>query len=185
MNIIKIISVRKFYYCLLRALLLLKSFFKSMLKVEYSIHQNQFWRYLQIRHDIRLDRAVQNCQVALSTNVPSTVIQWAKIHDKVPFRVPFQWNEILQIHICWCTFFGSFPLHLNINSIQIFFLLSTDLSVCEAYLLELNHLLQSMEVLHRTYSAPSIQALQVSTLSLIPFTLICRAGSFIITAAED
>uniref|UniRef100_A0A8C4GZD2 Oxysterol-binding protein n=1 Tax=Dicentrarchus labrax TaxID=13489 RepID=A0A8C4GZD2_DICLA len=38
---------------------------------------------------------------------------------------------------------------------------SKDLSVCEAYLLELNHLLQSMEVLHRTYSAPSIQALQV------------------------
>lgn len=43
----------------------------------------------------------------------------------------------------------------------IFILLSPDLSVCEAYLLELNHLLQSMEVLHRTYSAPSIQALQV------------------------
>ncbi|KAM8735894.1 oxysterol-binding protein-related protein 3 isoform 4-T4 [Acanthopagrus schlegelii] len=40
---------------------------------------------------------------------------------------------------------------------------SKDLSVCEAYLLELNHLLQSMEVLHRTYSAPSIQALQAST----------------------
>ncbi|XP_035529161.1 oxysterol-binding protein-related protein 3 isoform X2 [Morone saxatilis] len=40
---------------------------------------------------------------------------------------------------------------------------SNDLSVCEAYLLELNHLLQSMEVLHRTYSAPSIQALQTST----------------------
>ncbi|XP_061574322.1 oxysterol-binding protein-related protein 3 isoform X5 [Cololabis saira] len=38
---------------------------------------------------------------------------------------------------------------------------SKDLSVCEASLLELNHLLQSMEVLHRTYSAPSIQALQV------------------------
>uniref|UniRef100_A0A672ISZ5 Oxysterol-binding protein n=1 Tax=Salarias fasciatus TaxID=181472 RepID=A0A672ISZ5_SALFA len=38
---------------------------------------------------------------------------------------------------------------------------SKDLSVCEAYLLELSHLLQSMEVLHRTYSAPSIQALQV------------------------
>uniref|UniRef100_A0A669DD34 Oxysterol-binding protein n=1 Tax=Oreochromis niloticus TaxID=8128 RepID=A0A669DD34_ORENI len=38
-----------------------------------------------------------------------------------------------------------------------------DLSVCEAYLLELNHLLQSMEVIHRTYSAPSIQALQAST----------------------
>ncbi|XP_019741940.1 oxysterol-binding protein-related protein 3 isoform X5 [Hippocampus comes] len=40
---------------------------------------------------------------------------------------------------------------------------SKDLSVCEAYLLELSHLLQSMEVLHRTYSAPSIQALQTST----------------------
>ncbi|KAF7669454.1 hypothetical protein LDENG_00186460 [Lucifuga dentata] len=40
---------------------------------------------------------------------------------------------------------------------------SKDLSVCEAYLLELCHLLQSMEVLHRTYSAPSIQALQAST----------------------
>ncbi|XP_062255042.1 oxysterol-binding protein-related protein 3 isoform X4 [Platichthys flesus] len=40
---------------------------------------------------------------------------------------------------------------------------SKDLSVCDAYLLELNHLLQSMEVLHRTYSAPSIQALQTST----------------------
>uniref|UniRef100_A0A3Q3VTR0 Oxysterol-binding protein n=1 Tax=Mola mola TaxID=94237 RepID=A0A3Q3VTR0_MOLML len=40
---------------------------------------------------------------------------------------------------------------------------SKELSVCEAYLLELNHLLQSMEVLHRTYSAPSIQALQAST----------------------
>uniref|UniRef100_A0A3Q3LX00 Oxysterol-binding protein n=1 Tax=Labrus bergylta TaxID=56723 RepID=A0A3Q3LX00_9LABR len=38
---------------------------------------------------------------------------------------------------------------------------SKDLSVCEAHLLELNHLLQSMEILHRTYSAPSIQALQV------------------------
>lgn len=40
---------------------------------------------------------------------------------------------------------------------------SKDLSVCEAYLLELSHLLQNMEVLHRTYSAPSIQALQAST----------------------
>ncbi|CAB1446384.1 unnamed protein product, partial [Pleuronectes platessa] len=40
---------------------------------------------------------------------------------------------------------------------------SKDLSVCDTYLLELNHLLQSMEVLHRTYSAPSIQALQTST----------------------
>ncbi|KAM6994908.1 oxysterol-binding protein-related protein 3 isoform 2-T2 [Tautogolabrus adspersus] len=40
---------------------------------------------------------------------------------------------------------------------------SKDLSVCEAHLLELNHLLQSMEILQRTYSAPSIQALQAST----------------------
>uniref|UniRef100_A0A8C5N6A0 Oxysterol-binding protein n=1 Tax=Gouania willdenowi TaxID=441366 RepID=A0A8C5N6A0_GOUWI len=40
---------------------------------------------------------------------------------------------------------------------------SKDISVCEASLLELSHLLQSMEVLHRTYSAPSIQALQAST----------------------
>ncbi|XP_061809944.1 oxysterol-binding protein-related protein 3 isoform X2 [Nerophis lumbriciformis] len=40
---------------------------------------------------------------------------------------------------------------------------SKDLSVCEAHLLELSHLLQSMEVIHRTYSAPSIQALQAST----------------------
>ncbi|XP_028983874.1 oxysterol-binding protein-related protein 3 isoform X3 [Betta splendens] len=40
---------------------------------------------------------------------------------------------------------------------------SKDLSACEADLLELSHLLQSMEVLHRTYSAPSIQALQAST----------------------
>uniref|UniRef100_A0A665UBC4 Oxysterol-binding protein n=1 Tax=Echeneis naucrates TaxID=173247 RepID=A0A665UBC4_ECHNA len=36
-------------------------------------------------------------------------------------------------------------------------------SVRKAYLLELSHLLQSMEVLHRTYSAPSIQALQANT----------------------
>uniref|UniRef100_A0A3Q1HHJ1 Oxysterol-binding protein n=1 Tax=Anabas testudineus TaxID=64144 RepID=A0A3Q1HHJ1_ANATE len=41
--------------------------------------------------------------------------------------------------------------------------ISNYLSVCEAFLLELSHLLQSMEVLHRTYSAPSIQALQAST----------------------
>uniref|UniRef100_A0A8C7X3I2 Oxysterol-binding protein n=1 Tax=Oryzias sinensis TaxID=183150 RepID=A0A8C7X3I2_9TELE len=34
---------------------------------------------------------------------------------------------------------------------------SKDLSVCESYLLELNHMLKNMEVLHRTYSAPSIQ----------------------------
>uniref|UniRef100_A0A3P9MVS4 Oxysterol-binding protein n=1 Tax=Poecilia reticulata TaxID=8081 RepID=A0A3P9MVS4_POERE len=38
---------------------------------------------------------------------------------------------------------------------------SKDLAVCESYLQELNHLIQSMEVLQRTYSAPSFQALQV------------------------
>uniref|UniRef100_A0A671KYS7 Oxysterol-binding protein n=1 Tax=Sinocyclocheilus anshuiensis TaxID=1608454 RepID=A0A671KYS7_9TELE len=37
-----------------------------------------------------------------------------------------------------------------------------ELSVCEAQLLELNHLLRSMEVLHRTCSAPAINALQVT-----------------------
>ncbi|TNN88101.1 Oxysterol-binding protein-related protein 3 [Liparis tanakae] len=36
-----------------------------------------------------------------------------------------------------------------------------DLEECESYLLELNLLLKSMEVLHRTYSAPAISALQV------------------------
>ncbi|XP_043922794.1 oxysterol-binding protein-related protein 3 isoform X2 [Protopterus annectens] len=37
---------------------------------------------------------------------------------------------------------------------------SKDLSQCQAYLLEMSQLLQSMEVLHRTYSAPSINAIQ-------------------------
>ncbi|KAF1381441.1 hypothetical protein PFLUV_G00154010 [Perca fluviatilis] len=37
-----------------------------------------------------------------------------------------------------------------------------DLEQCESYLLELNLLLKSMEVLHRTYSAPAISALQAS-----------------------
>uniref|UniRef100_H2VB97 Oxysterol-binding protein-related protein 3 n=1 Tax=Takifugu rubripes TaxID=31033 RepID=H2VB97_TAKRU len=37
-----------------------------------------------------------------------------------------------------------------------------DLEECESYLLELNLLLKSMEVLHRTYSAPAISGLQVS-----------------------
>uniref|UniRef100_A0A665WK34 Oxysterol-binding protein n=1 Tax=Echeneis naucrates TaxID=173247 RepID=A0A665WK34_ECHNA len=36
-------------------------------------------------------------------------------------------------------------------------------SECESYLLELNLLLRSMEVLHRTYSAPAITALQASS----------------------
>uniref|UniRef100_A0A665WJ01 Oxysterol-binding protein n=1 Tax=Echeneis naucrates TaxID=173247 RepID=A0A665WJ01_ECHNA len=38
-----------------------------------------------------------------------------------------------------------------------------DLEECESYLLELNLLLRSMEVLHRTYSAPAITALQASS----------------------
>ncbi|XP_029938136.1 oxysterol-binding protein-related protein 3-like [Salarias fasciatus] len=38
-----------------------------------------------------------------------------------------------------------------------------DLEECESHLLELNLLLKSMEVLHRTYSAPAISALQAST----------------------
>uniref|UniRef100_A0A3B3SD57 Oxysterol-binding protein n=1 Tax=Paramormyrops kingsleyae TaxID=1676925 RepID=A0A3B3SD57_9TELE len=41
-----------------------------------------------------------------------------------------------------------------------------ELSLCESYLLELHHLLKSMEVLHRTYSAPAINALQVPRPSL-------------------
>ncbi|XP_061615626.1 oxysterol-binding protein-related protein 3-like [Phyllopteryx taeniolatus] len=40
---------------------------------------------------------------------------------------------------------------------------SKDLEECESFLLELNLLLRSMEVMHRTYSAPSISALQTST----------------------
>ncbi|CAK6960543.1 oxysterol-binding protein-related protein 3 [Scomber scombrus] len=66
---------------------------------------------------------------------------------------------------------GTFPLGCNSQAKVVAWLQSSDdmdkcskdLSVCEAYLLDLNHLLQSMEVLHRTYSAPSIQALQTST----------------------
>ncbi|KAM8840510.1 oxysterol-binding protein-related protein 3-like [Spinachia spinachia] len=41
-----------------------------------------------------------------------------------------------------------------------------DLEECESYLLELNLLLKSMEVLHRTYSAPAIGALQASNYDL-------------------
>ncbi|XP_049902847.1 oxysterol-binding protein-related protein 3 isoform X2 [Epinephelus moara] len=66
---------------------------------------------------------------------------------------------------------GAFPFNCNSQAKVAAWLQSSDdmdkcskdLSVCEAYLLELGHLLQSMEVLHRTYSAPSIQALQAST----------------------
>lgn len=46
------------------------------------------------------------------------------------------------------------------SDIELFFLF-TDLEECESYLLELNLLLKSMEVLHRTCSAPAIGALQV------------------------
>ncbi|XP_017282078.1 oxysterol-binding protein-related protein 3 isoform X3 [Kryptolebias marmoratus] len=66
---------------------------------------------------------------------------------------------------------GAFPLSSNSQAKVTAWLQSSDdmdkcskeLSVCEAHLLELSHLLQNMEVLHRTYSAPSIQALQAST----------------------
>ncbi|CAL8247094.1 unnamed protein product [Lota lota] len=65
---------------------------------------------------------------------------------------------------------GAVPVHCNSQAKVAAWLQSSDdmdkcsndLSVCESYLLELNHLLQSMEVLHRTYSAPSIQALLAS-----------------------
>lgn len=40
---------------------------------------------------------------------------------------------------------------------------SKELEECESYLLELDQLLKSMEVIHRTYSAPAITALQGST----------------------
>lgn len=40
-----------------------------------------------------------------------------------------------------------------------------DLEECESFLLELNLLLKSMEVLHRTYSAPAIGALQVTIIA--------------------
>ncbi|XP_016893645.1 oxysterol-binding protein-related protein 3 isoform X2 [Cynoglossus semilaevis] len=66
---------------------------------------------------------------------------------------------------------GAFPLGCNsqakvtawLQSSEDLDKCSKDLSVCDSYLLELNHLLQNMEVLHRTYSAPSFQALQTST----------------------
>uniref|UniRef100_A0A1A8Q132 Oxysterol-binding protein n=1 Tax=Nothobranchius pienaari TaxID=704102 RepID=A0A1A8Q132_9TELE len=66
---------------------------------------------------------------------------------------------------------GGFPLISNSQSKVTAWLQSSDdmdkcskdLSECEAYLRELNHLIQSMEVLHRTYSAPSIQALQTTS----------------------
>ncbi|KAM4705434.1 oxysterol-binding protein-related protein 3 isoform 2-T2 [Rhinophrynus dorsalis] len=38
-----------------------------------------------------------------------------------------------------------------------------DLSQCHSYLVEMSQLLQNMEVLHRTYSAPAINAIQIGT----------------------
>ncbi|XP_010626545.1 oxysterol-binding protein-related protein 3 isoform X2 [Fukomys damarensis] len=38
---------------------------------------------------------------------------------------------------------------------------SKDLAHCHAYLMEMSQLLQSMDILHRTYSAPAINAIQV------------------------
>ncbi|XP_053266595.1 oxysterol-binding protein-related protein 3 isoform X7 [Podarcis raffonei] len=48
---------------------------------------------------------------------------------------------------------------------------SKDLSHCHNYLLEMSQLLQSMEVLHRTYSAPAINAMQVPTVLSAPLRL--------------
>uniref|UniRef100_A0A8C9TL99 Oxysterol-binding protein n=1 Tax=Scleropages formosus TaxID=113540 RepID=A0A8C9TL99_SCLFO len=64
---------------------------------------------------------------------------------------------------------GSFPVTFTSQAKVAAWLQSSDdmdkctkeLSVCESYLLDLQHLLKSMEVLHRTYSAPAISALQV------------------------
>ncbi|XP_033020925.1 oxysterol-binding protein-related protein 3 isoform X7 [Lacerta agilis] len=48
---------------------------------------------------------------------------------------------------------------------------SKDLSQCHNYLLEMSQLLQSMEVLHRTYSAPAINVMQVPTVLSAPLRL--------------
>nr|XP_009491051.1 PREDICTED: oxysterol-binding protein-related protein 3 isoform X4 [Pelecanus crispus] len=48
---------------------------------------------------------------------------------------------------------------------------SRDLSNCHTYLLEMNQLLQSMDVLHRTYSAPAINAMQVPSVCSAPMRL--------------
>uniref|UniRef100_A0A8C8SA32 Oxysterol-binding protein n=1 Tax=Pelusios castaneus TaxID=367368 RepID=A0A8C8SA32_9SAUR len=48
---------------------------------------------------------------------------------------------------------------------------SKDLSYCHMYLLEMSQLLQSMEVLHRTYSAPAISGMQVPTVFSAPMRL--------------
>ncbi|XP_035386522.1 oxysterol-binding protein-related protein 3 isoform X4 [Electrophorus electricus] len=60
---------------------------------------------------------------------------------------------------------NSFPIQAKVaawlQSSDDFDKCSKELSECETQLLELNHLLRSMEVLHRTCSAPAINALQV------------------------
>ncbi|XP_070585117.1 oxysterol-binding protein-related protein 3 isoform X4 [Erythrolamprus reginae] len=48
---------------------------------------------------------------------------------------------------------------------------SKDLSHCQNYLLEMSQLLQSMEVLHRTYSAPAINIQQVPAILSAPLRL--------------
>ncbi|XP_058038090.1 oxysterol-binding protein-related protein 3 isoform X4 [Ahaetulla prasina] len=48
---------------------------------------------------------------------------------------------------------------------------SKDLSHCQNYLLEMSQLLQSMEVLHRTYSAPAINIQQVPAVISAPLRL--------------
>ncbi|XP_035386521.1 oxysterol-binding protein-related protein 3 isoform X2 [Electrophorus electricus] len=62
---------------------------------------------------------------------------------------------------------NSFPIQAKVaawlQSSDDFDKCSKELSECETQLLELNHLLRSMEVLHRTCSAPAINALQAST----------------------
>uniref|UniRef100_A0A8C9W3A3 Oxysterol-binding protein n=1 Tax=Scleropages formosus TaxID=113540 RepID=A0A8C9W3A3_SCLFO len=73
---------------------------------------------------------------------------------------------------------GSFPVTFTSQAKVAAWLQSSDdmdkctkeLSVCESYLLDLQHLLKSMEVLHRTYSAPAISALQVH----MPLNLVDR-----------
>lgn len=45
-----------------------------------------------------------------------------------------------------------------------------DLAHCHAYLVEMSQLLQNMDILHRTYSAPAINAIQVSQ---SPFLFAC------------
>ncbi|XP_033914707.3 oxysterol-binding protein-related protein 3-like isoform X3 [Acipenser ruthenus] len=67
---------------------------------------------------------------------------------------------------------GNFPLTFNSSQAKVSAWLqssedmdrcSTELTLCQSHLLELSHLLQSMEVLHRTYSAPAISVLQASS----------------------